>query len=169
MNTKWMDTPQYEAVHNTEFEQWLDKLEQEKLLELDQHLKRNEKEHDMPNIDEMMPSKFLKKSDTTEAGKIVTVQSLSSTNVGSPDKPEDKWTMSFVELDKPLVMNKTNLKRAAVIFNSKQTEDWIGKKVNLYFDPMVEFAGEIKGGLRLKPAEQPAQPESENPAAGIDF
>lgn len=117
----------------------------------------------MPNIDDMMPSKYLKKSDTTETGRIVTVKSLTSENVGSPDKPEPKWIMFFEELPKALVMNKTNLKRAAVIFNSKQTEDWIGRKVNLYFDPMVEFAGEIKGGLRLKPADSQPVVESENP------
>ncbi len=117
----------------------------------------------MPNINTMMPSKFLKKGDVDEKGSIATIKAIDTDNVGTDDKPEKKWVMHFDEFDKPLVLNKTNLRRAATIFKSEETDDWIGKKINLFFDPFVEFAGEMKGGLRLKPAESDPQEESENP------
>ena len=115
----------------------------------------------MPNINTMTPSKYLKKGDVDENGSVATIMGLKQENIGGENSKEMKWVMTFQEFDKPLVMNKTNLQRAAKILNSEETDDWIGKKINVYFDPFVEFAGEMKGGIRLKPAlfQQPQQSE----------
>ena len=56
----------------------------------------------------------------------------------------------FNELEKGMVLNKTNLKRIAHVTGSDETDDWTGKQVVIYTDPDVEFGGEIVGGLRIR-------------------
>jgi hypothetical protein len=65
---------------------------------------------------------------------------------------------------KPLLLNSTNIKRAAAAFGSQDSDDWIGKKIVVYNDENVEFGGQIMGGIRLRaykpkpPANKPKSP-----------
>ena len=119
----------------------------------------------MPNINTMTPSKYLKKGDVDENGTVATIKGLALEEIGGEGNKESKWVMYFNEFEKPLVMNKTNLDRAAHIIGSEETDDWIGKQVNVFFDPYVEYMGEMKGGIRLKPADYSAPvAETEYPA-----
>jgi hypothetical protein len=36
------------------------------------------------------------------------------------------------------------------VFNSEDTDDWTGKKIVLYNDPNVSYAGKIIGGIRVR-------------------
>jgi hypothetical protein len=135
-------------------------------------------------VSEMTSSKFLKQSDITAPTK-VTIKGLKLENVARDDEePEKKWTISFREFDKGMVLNKVNLSRLADA-HGDETDNWIGKQVWLYVDEDVEFGGKVVGGLRLKKIKAPvapatgpiakveamrkaSQPESENPAAGVD-
>lgn len=120
--------------------------------------------HDMPNINELMPSKYLKQSDVTPP-KIVTIQSLKSENLAREDQPKKvRPILMFEELDKGLVMNKTNLKRCAKACRSDETDDWIGKKIKLYFDEEVEFGGDQVGGIRITSASNVRTARSEQDA-----
>ena len=112
-------------------------------------------------IGQMMDSKFLKKEDV-DPPKLVTIRGFSQQNAGRDDSPEMKWTMSFIELSKPMVMNSTNLQLCAQALGSDDTDHWIGKQVVLYNDPSVQFQGKLIGGIRIrapkkKPAAAPAQ------------
>lgn len=120
------------------------------------------------NINELSNSKYLKTKDVPEP-IIVTIKYIEVVNVAMDNKPkEEKPVLTFKELDKPMVMNSTNLKRTAKALNSEETDDWEGKKVVLYTDEDVEFGGEIVGGLRIRrytaSKAAPAPAESENPA-----
>lgn len=107
-------------------------------------------------IGQMMESKFLKKEDV-EPPKLVTIRGFSQQNAGRDDAPEMKWTMSFIELPKPMVMNSTNLQLAAQALGSDDTDNWIGKQVVLYNDPSVQFQGKLIGGIRIRaPKKRPA-------------
>jgi hypothetical protein len=107
-------------------------------------------------IGQMMDSKFLKKEDV-EPPKLVTIRGFSQQNAGRDDAPEMKWTMSFIELSKPMVMNSTNLQLAAQALGSDDTDHWIGKQVVLYNDPSVQFQGKLIGGIRIRaPKKRPA-------------
>lgn len=106
----------------------------------------------MSNVNDLMPSKYLKGTDVTPP-KIVTIKGLKQENLAREDQPKKlRWTMLFEELDKPLVLNKTNLKRCAKACNSEETDDWIGMKIKLFFDEEVEFGGEQVGGIRVTSA-----------------
>lgn len=104
-------------------------------------------------ITDMMPSKYLKSSDV-EPPKIVTIAGLKQENLAKENEQKKmRWVMEFDELDKPLVLNNTNLKRCAKALGSEDTDDWIGKKIKLYYDEDVEFGGQQVGGIRVTAAK----------------
>lgn len=115
----------------------------------------------MPKISEMKSSKFLKKDDVGE-GTICIVQGVSQENVAKEGAdPEMKWCLHFTNLDKPMVLNSTNMQLIAKFLGSEDTDDWENKKIILYDDPSVSFAGKLTGGIRVrefkgKPKEETA-------------
>ena len=110
----------------------------------------------MPKINEMLPSRFLKTADVP-APVLVPISAITHEQVDK-DADEWKWSMHFAELDKPLALNSTNIQVAGMACGSDDTDDWIGKKIVLYCDPNVSFAGKIVGGLRLRAPKQQPKP-----------
>lgn len=110
----------------------------------------------MPRIHEMLESKFLKKEDVG-AGVLYTIASVIQKNVAKEGaEPEMKWCLTFVESEKPLVLNSTNIQLAQGIFGSDDTDDWLHKAIVLYTDPNVSFQGKVIGGIRVrKPKVKP--------------
>lgn len=108
----------------------------------------------MPNINDMVASKYLKQADIPDP-VIVTVQGVKQVNMAKDDEaPELKWCIKFREYDKPMALNSTNIHIAAKVFNSNDTEGWLGKEIILYTDPNVSFGGQVVGGLRLRGQEK---------------
>lgn len=104
----------------------------------------------MPKISEMKSSKFLKKEDVGE-GVTCTITGVSQENVAKEGvDPEMKWCLHFSNLDKPLVLNSTNMQLIAKFLGSEDTDDWEGKKIILYDDPSVSFGGKLTGGIRVR-------------------
>ena len=124
----------------------------------------------MPNINEMMPSKYLKISDVPDP-VIVTVAGVKQVNIAQEDKePEYKWGIKFKEFQKPMILNKTNMTVAALVFKSNQTEDWIGKEIILFNDESVSYAGQVTGGLRFRGQDKaPARVAQNADAPPADF
>jgi len=98
---------------------------------------------------DLTPSKYLKQSDV-EPPKLVTIAGVEKVKFDDKGTAKEKWAMSFRELDKPLLLNKTNINRTVKATGTDDVEDWRGKKVVLYFDPDVEFGGDIVGGIRIR-------------------
>jgi hypothetical protein len=130
-------------------------------------------------LDDMLESKFLKQSDFPQ-DRLLTIAGIKRENMAKEDEsPEYRWTVKFVELDKPMVANSTNLKRIFRICGD-DTDEWPGKRVVVYVDPDIEFGGKVVGGLRVrapknsgpvaaaKAAIKPVR-ESENPAPVDDI
>lgn len=115
----------------------------------------------MPKTSEMRESKFLKQDDVGR-GVLVSVKAVVKRNVSQEGADEEqKWCLTFNELDKPLVLNVTNIQLCEEIFGSDESNDWIGKRLVLYVDPNVMYAGKRTGGIRVrkpKPAAAPAPP-----------
>jgi hypothetical protein len=105
---------------------------------------------DMPKTSEMRESKFLKKEDVGD-GLLLTVKGCDQYNVAKPGaEPEHKWCLTFQEEDKPLVLNATNIQLCEQMFQSGDTDDWVGQKIVLYTDPSIMYAGKIVGGVRVR-------------------
>ena len=112
----------------------------------------------MPKISEMIESKFLKKEDV-DPSVLVTIDRVAQNNVAMQGvDPEMKWCLYFLEMDKPMVMNSTNLHLAGNACGSDDTDDWIGKKIVLYNDPNVSFGGKLTGGIRVRSQKKVQEP-----------
>lgn len=129
----------------------------------------------MPKTSEMRESNFLKKEDVGR-GVLVTITGCIPKNVakeGAP--PEHKWCLTFAELDKPLVLNSTNIQLCEQMFNSDDTDHWLGKRIVLYTDPNVSYQGKLVGGVRVRapkpnaaPPPPPPPPVQHEPGADLD-
>jgi len=104
----------------------------------------------MPKISEMKSSKFLKKDDVGE-GIVCTISGVSQENVAKEGAEIDlKWCLHFTNLDKPMVLNSTNLQLIAKFTGSDDTDDWEGKRIILYDDPSIMFKDKLVGGIRVR-------------------
>lgn len=111
----------------------------------------------MPSVSEMLPSRFLKQSDIEQP----TVVTIGGVNKEVLDD-QTKWVLNFHELDKPLVLNTTNIQALARVCGSSNSDHWQGKKAILYVDENVSYGGKIVGGLRIRAINKRVQkPEPE--------
>jgi len=112
-----------------------------------------------PKISEMKSSKFLKKEDVGE-GTICIIQGVSQENVAKDGAdPEMKWCIHFTNLDKPMVLNSTNMQLIAKFLGSEDTDDWENKKIILYDEPSVSFGNKLTGGIRVKQFKTIVKPD----------
>lgn len=108
-------------------------------------------------------SKYLKQSDVDDE-MVVTITKVGKVNMAREgDDPEYKWAIRFEEFGKPMILNATNIKRIVKAMGTNESEEWAGKKVVLYVDHDIEFAGNVVGGLRIKAVQQPKKRVSEFP------
>lgn len=95
---------------------------------------------------------------------MVTIKGFKKTNVAREDEDAQyKYVMSLEELQKPLVLNSTNIQLLTKILSSDETDEWIGKKVVLYTDENVSFAGKLTGGIRVRRIVTKKAVADENP------
>ena len=122
----------------------------------------------VPKVSEMIQSKFLKKEDI-EDDIIVTCKATTLEDMPG-DSGEQRWILHFKELPKGLVLNTTSIRVLEKAFGG-HSDNWNGKKVQLYVDPNVSFKGQVVGGLRLKPLKEPKKAPlvSVAPAAVAEF
>lgn len=111
---------------------------------------------------DLTPSKYLKQSDV-EPPILVTITGVTQESFDDRGTKKTKWAMSFRETDKPLLLNKTNINRTVKATGTDDVGAWNGKKIVLYFDPDVEFGGDIVGGIRVRAARNQAATEPVNP------
>ncbi len=122
------------------------------------------------NINELTTSKYLKKEDVMPP-LIVTISGLTNENLAKDGEvPDMKYVLHFSENLKPMVLNLTNGKLIAIVTQSEETDEWIGKKITLWNDPTVSFGEKMTGGIRvqLPQTQAVAAPQSENPADGME-
>lgn len=114
----------------------------------------------MPTLNEMIPSKYLKKEDFEE-DTLLTIKGIEHEQVGG-ESGSMKYVMYFRELEKGLVLNATNIQMCAKAIGADNSDDWMGKKIVVFVDPSISFGGKIVGGLRIrgtrKPGKAPAAP-----------
>lgn len=85
----------------------------------------------------------------------VTIKNYGIENIRTQSGTTKKGVLHFNENIKPLIVNKTKLKPLVNKYGF-ETDNWIGKKITLYFDPTVKFGKEVTGGIRVEiPREEP--------------
>jgi hypothetical protein len=86
----------------------------------------------------------------------VKITGVSKKEVIGDGGKKDMCTVATLEGQKPMILNATNQKMIAKIYNSPYIEDWIGKNITLYV-AKVKIAGDTVDALRIRP-EVPALP-----------
>jgi hypothetical protein len=107
-------------------------------------------------IDEIFQSKYLKVSDLPEDSALpVTIRKVAVEEIGM--ERDRKPVIYFQDLEKSLVLNKTNAKTIAKLTGSGEMDDWVGTTIYLY-RAEVEFQGETVEAIRVK--LKPTAPQS---------
>lgn len=116
----------------------------------------------MPTVDDLSQSNFITQRDV-EPPVFVTITKWDKQNVAKDGaEPEYRYCLHFDKLEKPMTLNKTNGLIISEIAGSADFDDWIGKNIVLYRDPNIMFAGQRKGGIRVRaPKEGYTPPERE--------
>jgi hypothetical protein len=118
----------------------------------------------LTNINDVKkPSRFLSQADV-EPPLLLTISGCKWDNVAPANAaPQEKVVLMFAENPKPLVLNVTNFKIIQKMTGKPEIEDWIGTQVVVYFNPDIEYQGEIIGGIRVRAPKKPGQKEEEVP------
>lgn len=66
-------------------------------------------------------------------------------------KKKEAVVAHFSDGNKPMVLNKTNMKTMSKIFGTAYIEEWHGRCIQIWYDPNVKFGREKVGGLRIRP------------------
>lgn len=98
-----------------------------------------------PVADDFLGGNYLRKEDIRQPLN-VTVTDVWSEKILGSNRP--KLIIGFEEIEKPLILNKTNIKRLVAIFGTPDTTEWRGQ-ILLYVENGVEYAGRVVGGLRV--------------------
>lgn len=64
-------------------------------------------------------------------------------------KKQECTVCYFEELEKPMILNKTNCKIIAGVYKSPYIENWVGKKIALYKSKVNAFGEEVEA-LRIR-------------------
>lgn len=98
---------------------------------------------------EAFPSKYIGKDDV-KSPATVTIADVGKAMVRGDYGEEQKTVMSFREKDiKPLIVNTCNWIAIEDVYG-EESDDWIGKPIELYVDKNVMFGGKRVGGIRVR-------------------
>lgn len=119
------------------------------------NLKPKREEPEMPKLNEMYPSRWLAAAEIPDVGQTVTVRRIQLEEIGDGEK----WVLYFEELNKGLVLNKTNSQTIASLYGD-DTDDWEGNQITL-FPTQVDFQGKQVDAIRVRNRK----PQMAKPAA----
>lgn len=106
---------------------------------------------------EAFPTKYLSKEDI-KAPTIGVIARVVNETLGQGDDQEIKPVMYFSGgVDKPMVVNATNWINVESVYGD-ESDNWIGKQIEVWVDPSVSFGGKRIGGLRLRAPAQHSAP-----------
>lgn len=102
----------------------------------------------MPSTSQMIVSKYISHADV-EVPLVVTIKNCTLESVGRDDEKEDKWFLWFNEHPKGMRLNVTTIRILEAAYGM-HTDQWIGRRIKLYWDPTVMMAGKAVGGVRVR-------------------
>lgn len=119
------------------------------------------------NINDAFPSKYLKASDVPDDGDLIlTIRQVDVEEVGQGDDREQKPIVYFGEIEKGLVLNKTNANAIQSLYGA-DTAAWEMKRIAI-FATEVDFKGTQTLALRvrLRPPAKAGKAEPVGAGAG---
>lgn len=122
----------------------------------------------MANINTVFSSgNALKGADLPKGKRIkVTIEKVTLQTYDNKEEggvPEQKLQLHFVGKEKYMVCNKTNAVMIAGVYG-EETDDWMGREIYLFFDPSVQYKGQVTGGIRVAvPMPEPTAEDGDAP------
>ena len=108
----------------------------------------------MTTTDELFPSNYLKAADIAHE-PVLTIKEVQREKMKNRDgEEESKPVLYFVEMEKGIVLNRTNSDTIASLYGNV-IEEWVGRRVQL-FAPMIESFGKVAPAIRVKGQKPPA-------------
>lgn len=100
---------------------------------------------------------------------IGTIKSISREVVTGPDGKKEECTIAkFAENIKPMILNSTNCKIIQKMYKTPYTEEWVGRKIQIFVDKVRAF-GEVVEALRIRPTiPKQAEPIKDEPIKCAD-
>ena len=83
--------------------------------------------------------------------KQLTIKEFKTEKIYNTHSVEVQTVIYWAEMEKPLILNKTNSAILERITGSRYPDDWVGNKVELYFDDSVQMGRKRVGGVRITP------------------
>ncbi len=96
------------------------------------------------NLNDLYPSRFLKASDLNGRNMNVVIHSLDKDSLHG----ESKNVMTFKNMEKQLVLNRTNAELIGELFGP-DTDRWVGKSIELH-KARVSFQGKLVDAIRVR-------------------
>ena len=82
---------------------------------------------------------------------VVSIKGVGSAKVtGQNGRKEDCFVVHYNEMDKPMILNRTNAKAIEKVAGSGLVEDWVGVRVTLYVEKGVKAFGDVVDALRIR-------------------
>jgi hypothetical protein len=123
-----------------------------------------EHDHDTPteaDLDQAYGSKYLSASDVGDRKIKTAIKKIRKGDFRNSDGTrETKFVLYFENLDKPMVLNATNVETLVEALG-RVPGKWVGAVIGIYVDRNVTFGGKRVAGLRLRVlAPTATKPES---------
>lgn len=106
-------------------------------------------------MNQMYPSKYLKADELGDSDHTFTISKIVMETLGQGAEADTKPVAYFKEIEKGLVLNKTNASTITKIAASDDTDDWIGKKITC-FATEVQFGADMVLSIRVRLPRAPA-------------
>jgi hypothetical protein len=104
----------------------------------------------MPKVSAMIPT-HLGYADFKPGAKVSTVvEAVDFPTMAKNGAPRTMVRLKLSGQEKLLLVNSTN-RKILVAKLGDETDDWEGKRLTLFADPAVEFAGKKVGGIKIVP------------------
>ncbi len=112
---------------------------------------------------EAFPSKYLSKDDLASP-RVLTINQVVQEEIEQDDQTKLKAVVYFQEPDvKPWIINSGNWMTVEDVYG-EESNNWTGKRVELFVDPTVMFGRKRVGGVRVRvPNGQQAAPQTAKP------
>jgi len=91
---------------------------------------------------------YLQKEEIPDAGATARIRAAKEETLEENER--SKLILYFDGLDKGLVCNVTNINVLIDVLGSDETDNWIGRQIELYVDHGVMFGGKRVGGIRVR-------------------
>lgn len=97
---------------------------------------------------EAFPSQYVGKDDLP-GPRVVTIDFVEKQTIKGENGNEDKAVMHFTDFPKPMILNNINWQTCEDAYGD-ESDNWHGKRVEMYVDPNVMFGAKRVGGVRLR-------------------